>query len=365
MTADLMDMDFGAEPETLELGSTPVPSKPNGRGKLTGWLLKRKSEGVASRLFRSANRRYFTLDFEGQLFYYAHTEGNKMASLPVAFRELLGVEPFEASLNDGAIEEQECKGTATHGHTFRVPKISFGALKRPVAAEHHGFTLQTTGKEMELLCSTKEEAESWITAFQEAVAMGAESRGGIRAESGEKVDLSTSAGSSPKAPLSPRSDDVDSLPEISVPQSATEAAAKPHQASGEKKPNAQANMQAFGSEPLEDATKEAVKEPPRSGRRGLGGLLPRRLGRSRPAEAARSGSASGEVTSCDFEAALLREASEEAGDQAWGEARKENEKEAAAVATISEVTKRYEDKGRGLSLKERLAQMEFSDDEDE
>uniref|UniRef100_A0A7S4PY15 PH domain-containing protein n=1 Tax=Alexandrium monilatum TaxID=311494 RepID=A0A7S4PY15_9DINO len=358
--------------DNIDLPSSPVAGTPHGtsassRGKVTGWLLKRKSEGVTSRLFRSANKRYFTLDFEGHLFYYAHTEGNKNASLPVAFRNLLSVEPFEAdSLNDGVIDEQDSsdqlgeqrKGSkeAQQHHRTWVPKISFSALKRQGPAKHHGFMLRIVGKEMEWLCSSKAEADSWIAALREAITLGAEARAG---EETSKVESSTSAGSSPKAPLSPRSDAEDSVPEVCMPRSSPEAIAEAQEALSGKKVNSPRNTRAFGAEePMEADAKDAGTAAARPSRRGLGNLLPRRLGgRSRASE--RSQAEGATVTSLEFEAELLKEA----GTQAWTD--DEGDRAGVASNPVSEVTRRYEDKGRGLSVKERLAQMDFSDDEDE
>jgi len=354
----------------LDLASPEKALGPHGaRGKITGWLLKRKSDGVRSRFFRSANRRFFTVDFEGHLFYYAHTEGNKMASIPLAFRHLLSVEPFAATSDGGqegvaeeahSHEESASKGPVSN--SFRVPKISFSALKRP--SEHHsrpvdhGFILRTTGKEMELLCASKSEAEGWISALREAIALGSESRISSHEGGGgdeRKVDLSTSAGSSPAAPLSPRSDDDDPVPEVMVPQSTPEVMNSGWLASSPRDP-----PQAFCRQHLERLEKEEPKDTKevKPSRRGLGGLLPRRLGRQR-AVAEASHSANATVTSLGFESTVLREA------QAWGD--DEEREDAGAANTVAgvEVSKRYEDKGRGLSLKERLAQMDFSDDEDD
>mmetsp|Transcript_93480 Transcript_93480/g.260327 ORF Transcript_93480/g.260327 Transcript_93480/m.260327 type:complete len:386 (+) Transcript_93480:57-1214(+) len=357
----------GVLAENPQQGSMQEVDPHINRGKLTGWLLKRKSDGVRSRFFRSVNRRFFTLDFEGQLFYYAHTEGNKMASMPLAFRNLLGVEPLAAMLHQGAPEEpaappmqragskvlgSKCDASSS---SFRVPKITFSALKRP--AEHHGFSLQTTGKEMELLCASQIEAEGWIAALQQAIALGAESRSAAEStDEPQKVDVSTSAGSSPEAPLSPRSEEEDSVPEFLVPQSTPEAEAN-MQLEGPLLPSPR-GVEAFAGD-LQRATEKEQEAKEVKGvkpsRRGLGGLLPRRLQRHRAqSEAAPD---TGVVTSLEFEAALLRDA----GNQAWAE--EEGDKVASTEA--AEVSRRYEDKGQGLSLKERLAQMDFSDDEDE
>lgn len=306
--------------EVLEAPGQPGSAKPgrHSRRKLTGWLLKRKSEGVASRLFRSANRRFFTLDFEAQLFYYAQSESHKTMSLPVRFCNLLSVEPYEA-VSEPPLAEEAAEGDAAK--SFRhvaVPKISFGALKRSTAS-HHGFVLRMAGKEMDLLCASKQEAEAWISGLREAIAMGS---------SGEeplKLELSTSAGSSPEAPLSPRSEGGESVPEMLVPQT-------PEAAKVQTSPRSQ---MAFGGEPARETQEK-------KGRRGLGGLLPRRLRRQ------------------SKEASVAEVTTLEEGVEAWGD-----EDYPQDPAPVSEVSKRYEDKARGLSLKERLAQMDFSDDEDE
>eukprot|EP00928_Gymnodinium_smaydae_P028630 TRINITY_DN21791_c0_g1_i2.p1 TRINITY_DN21791_c0_g1~~TRINITY_DN21791_c0_g1_i2.p1 ORF type:complete len:327 (-),score=68.00 TRINITY_DN21791_c0_g1_i2:119-1099(-) len=48
---------------------------------MRGWLLKRRRHGRG--LFGASNRRFLTLDLEGQIFYYSHSESQKHVSRPV------------------------------------------------------------------------------------------------------------------------------------------------------------------------------------------------------------------------------------------------------------------------------------------
>lgn len=165
---------------------------------LTGWMKKRKSEGGKGQLFKSMNRRYFTLDFDAKLFYYAHSQSSKQISLPIGFCQLISVEPLQAG---GAPSDCPDRGEnlAAHecsAHGYQTSKgragnpgmlpgmnrlpFSSQALMRAMPSlsnrsrcslEQYGFVLRVPGKSMEIICSSQEEAETWISAIREAIAM--------------------------------------------------------------------------------------------------------------------------------------------------------------------------------------------------
>jgi len=161
-----------------EAGTLP----PVARESIAGWLIKRKSDNATSRLLKSSNKRYFTLDFQAQIFHYAHSQNKKTISYPMPFRSMLSVESLALAVKEDGDAEVEgraagepcikrsySKGSLT---SFRMPKVpSLSSLSKR-GSERHGFVLRTTDKSLELLCESKAEAESWIAALHEAIALG-------------------------------------------------------------------------------------------------------------------------------------------------------------------------------------------------
>lgn len=115
---------------------------------LSGWLLKRKSSSKC-RIFSEYNRRYFTLHFGAQLFFYADSESQRKAKVsePVPFSEIKSVEPWGFA---GQTRLHSKNMVTKHGGQC-------------------GFIVETSSKTMELLCTKQEDAVNWITAIQEAM----------------------------------------------------------------------------------------------------------------------------------------------------------------------------------------------------
>lgn len=170
---------------------------PSCRTALTGWLHKRKSESAKSRFLKSANKRFFTLDFQGQIFYYSHTEAKKNISMTL-FKDILSVEPIAATSADleenQTVELTSSASMVTHGPSLRKMASISGLSKK--TTEQPGFVVKTSGKYMELLCSSRTEAEMWITALHEAIAMGRTISGGDNSTEIPNSELSTTPGSS-------------------------------------------------------------------------------------------------------------------------------------------------------------------------
>eukprot|EP00440_Ansanella_granifera_P032993 gb/GFBE01035794.1/.p1 GENE.gb/GFBE01035794.1/~~gb/GFBE01035794.1/.p1 ORF type:complete len:202 (+),score=36.75 gb/GFBE01035794.1/:1-606(+) len=139
-----------------------------------GWLEKRKTRsGYASRLWGETNRRYFTLDFPGQLFFYAHSEGSKQVSKPIPFKSLASVEPYGAAETEDrdlpALTRSNSKSSLASGWGFRVGR-------QLPAARQHGFVVHYMKSaqdhslaKLELFCSTQAEEEQWIAALDAAI----------------------------------------------------------------------------------------------------------------------------------------------------------------------------------------------------
>jgi len=143
---------------------------------IQGWLLKQKSEGSKSRFFSGTNKRFVTLDYSAKLFTYAHSESVKDAkdAVSLPFASLLAVEALQDRDGDGGEDVESTdpssrlvrqpRAAASSG--FRMPRLR-GASK---AKEASGFKLVTKDRVYEFFGSTQEEATVWIKALQRALA---------------------------------------------------------------------------------------------------------------------------------------------------------------------------------------------------
>jgi len=122
------------------------------RAPLTGWLQKRKSEknnGFMRRSLKSANKRFFTLDFEAQMFYYSHGEGTKNLSMPTCFEQLICVESLSAAPETQDALEPVATGlkssktiSKSAGHVLGRTILGFSGR----STELHGFFCQAARK---------------------------------------------------------------------------------------------------------------------------------------------------------------------------------------------------------------------------
>lgn len=200
-------------------GGQDLPERP-----LCGWLLKRKSAsaGPARKLLGSTNLRFFTLDTVSRLFYYSRTESARTTSRPIHVRDISAVHSLveERSRDETVLtstsSQDACKAHLTHGDSdnsddydsaawdllkdnetisvnsmtthgnglatsssapqgkrasrlrrFRIPSFS-----RSKGSEQHGFVLHIKApveRNMELLCTSSDEADRWIAAMDFAI----------------------------------------------------------------------------------------------------------------------------------------------------------------------------------------------------
>jgi len=322
--------------------------------KVTGWLSKRKGDATRSRLFGGSNRRFFTLDFEAKLFYYSHTESNKTASVPVAFRNVTRVEPLSGALECAQSEDMLDGPAAADGPSsgnkgslgahVRGPKRSFGAPRRP--QEQHGLLVTVAGRDMELTCATKAESDEWVAAFRRAIASGVDCQGKGTIAPGlaglEATEPSTSTGSASGDSRAGTPQSLHSCSDNGLLESVAEIVPTAAPPPSIEEPQQRPATSGWGSRASGAAA---------GGRRAIGMLLRRPLqqGDACPKKQAHGG---------------LTNVENMEPNSAWAEDRNcFVTKESAAVE--GSMAGRYGDKGAGLSLQERLAQMEFSDSEDE
>jgi len=130
---------------------------------------------------------FFTLDFPSKLFYYSHSETERTISMPICTRDISEVEPLDITgefdyeregLACSAELTEDCRSSGASpskpsalSRRLRMPR--FGS-RRGASASQHGFVLHIESPEertMELLCSSKSEAQQWISALAFAIKM--------------------------------------------------------------------------------------------------------------------------------------------------------------------------------------------------
>lgn len=324
--------------------ASSVIKAPSTLPSMSGWLLKRKSEGARSRLISGTNRRYFTLDFNTQVFFYSHSEDTKQVSYPVAFRDILGVETLAQAA------EEEAPVVRTNSKISLASKV-FGS--KP-AKEQHGFLLRTPGKSLELLCASAEESERWVSALTTACAVGQGAPLPGQGGSEPTGERSTTPGSLASGQL--QNEDGLNLMELDqheqdepvgepagllAPRPLAQAAAL--QDTQEIPPQAMtmmslsSEMEKQGWAPQDALAPAPPPRPSRAEPEVLAEIVPERV---QEADDIGAVSPRGQEGSCS----------------AWG---------AAAAPAGPSAAVKYSDRGEGLTLQQRLAQLDFSDDEDE
>lgn len=138
------------------------------RGQLSAWLRKKKS-GTSSFRIREYNKRYFTLDFDTHTFFYAHSEGSKKVSAVTPFADIVDVRLPEADkVLDKGDNISEVSKTSRVSF-FRRPSSFLTASKEE--EQHMLMVMTRPSKTFELLCSSATEAVTWFEALKTAIAM--------------------------------------------------------------------------------------------------------------------------------------------------------------------------------------------------
>jgi len=130
------------------------------RGIYSAWLSKAKGDTAKAKWIQSSGRRYFSIDFDGQIVFYSHGETDKKISLPIAFRDILG-----ASL-----------ATSEEGSPQASMRRSFSGImaRRPNSCEFP-FTLHTRDRRIRLAADSEADAFSWVEMLNAAHRYGQES----------------------------------------------------------------------------------------------------------------------------------------------------------------------------------------------
>mmetsp|Transcript_68161 Transcript_68161/g.108141 ORF Transcript_68161/g.108141 Transcript_68161/m.108141 type:complete len:217 (-) Transcript_68161:49-699(-) len=145
-----------------------------------GWLSKEKRTiGRRSRLFSSSNRRYFTLDFPDELFYYKHSETSTQISRPIRFQDIVKVELLADVELEENTEQKEAEKLEKISFSSSRTRTSFSSILGIGRAERHGFVLhfaEHTREERMILCCSESEAIGWADAISVAISLGARAR---------------------------------------------------------------------------------------------------------------------------------------------------------------------------------------------
>jgi len=130
------------------------------KGSYSAWLKKTKSDNARFKMLQSSTTRYFTVDFDSQLFFYAHSEKQKKMSLPISFREILGAERLAP-----ATSNKKAKNRSS------------------------GFVLKTKDRAFELYANSAADAAKWTFGLNAARDMGKASAKKGAVEKTESADL--------------------------------------------------------------------------------------------------------------------------------------------------------------------------------
>mmetsp|Transcript_45046 Transcript_45046/g.107023 ORF Transcript_45046/g.107023 Transcript_45046/m.107023 type:complete len:653 (+) Transcript_45046:68-2026(+) len=146
--------------------AAPVSSAPpTTTTTISGWVLKRKPMsrwGCAL----GTHRRHFILDFRIRSLYYGHSEDGKVVCMPTPFSELLDVELIEDFAKSCCFARQRLQ-------------------------DQYGFRLRTKQEELELMCPSQEEAETWVRVLRHT----------IKSELTLRRKLQSSGGGDAKSPV--------------------------------------------------------------------------------------------------------------------------------------------------------------------
>eukprot|EP00440_Ansanella_granifera_P032351 gb/GFBE01035106.1/.p1 GENE.gb/GFBE01035106.1/~~gb/GFBE01035106.1/.p1 ORF type:complete len:458 (+),score=80.49 gb/GFBE01035106.1/:1-1374(+) len=155
-------MYFVPPPKALDPSTDPRYTH---KGKFSAWLIKAKSDGAKAKWFQTLGRRYFTIDFDRQVFYYQHGESkHEKASTPIPFRDILGAVSGHCYDHDDQCCPKSRGLTRSFSSTFSRP--------RQPAPGIFPFTVRTKGKRLHLEAEVESETFHWIAMLNAAHRIG-------------------------------------------------------------------------------------------------------------------------------------------------------------------------------------------------
>eukprot|EP00930_Biecheleria_cincta_P030137 TRINITY_DN208_c1_g1_i1.p1 TRINITY_DN208_c1_g1~~TRINITY_DN208_c1_g1_i1.p1 ORF type:complete len:195 (+),score=47.54 TRINITY_DN208_c1_g1_i1:72-656(+) len=130
------------------------------KGSYSAWLKKTKSDNARFKMLQSSTTRYFTIDFDSQMFFYAHSEKQKKMSLPISFRDILGAE-----------------------------RLASATSNRKAKNRSSGFVLKTKDRNFELYANSAADAARWTFGLNAARDMGKANAKNGAVEKAKSADL--------------------------------------------------------------------------------------------------------------------------------------------------------------------------------
>lgn len=155
-------MYFVPSPQPLD---SATDARYTHKGKYSGWLIKAKSDGAKAKWFQTTGRRYFTIDFDRQIFFYAQGESaSSQVSTPIMFRDIL---------NACAGHSYEADDLGTKQGSGIVRTVA-GVMNKPRSTipGHYPFMVRTVGKRLRLEAEVEKEAFDWIQMLNAASRKG-------------------------------------------------------------------------------------------------------------------------------------------------------------------------------------------------
>jgi len=135
------------------------------QGVYSGWLLKVKGDGAKAKWIQSSCRRYFSIDFESEIVFYAHSATDKRISLPIIFRDIVC-----ASM---ATTPPRTPHTPNDTPEAALRKSRSGwTSARQVSGAEFAFVLQTRDRRIQLVSDSEGDAFRWVEMLNAAHHIG-------------------------------------------------------------------------------------------------------------------------------------------------------------------------------------------------
>jgi hypothetical protein len=176
----------------------------NPRGCYSEWLRKEKKDGARTKWMHASNSRYFTIDFQNQILFYAINETSKQVSMPICFQDILGANMCGAASNEA--EAHARNGMRRSVSTGSLGGSSFGG--GPAV-----FELHTRERRIRLSADREAGAHRWVELLSAAKKAG----GGAGRAAGQR-----GAGLPRRQDCSPRQRSSERVPGWTTPSEASQ-----------------------------------------------------------------------------------------------------------------------------------------------
>jgi hypothetical protein len=133
---------------------------------MTAWLMKKKS-GTSLVRVREYNKRFFTLDFESRVLFYAQKADSKKVSSVIPFIDIVDV----SSTSDVSKQASDTTSNSSkRSNTSILRRLSSRLQGVDEEPEHMVIIVLRSAKRLELVCPTAGIATRWYQAVRTAIA---------------------------------------------------------------------------------------------------------------------------------------------------------------------------------------------------